>query len=62
MVPFIITIIAILVVVATSVALWWWRISARIAPYADELEKEKSRSSAAADEHIVVIGSSRKPS
>ena len=60
MVPFIITIIAILVVIATTVALWWWRISAKIAPYADELEKEHSKASAAADEHVVVVGSPRQ--
>lgn len=61
MLPFIIAIIAILVVVATSVALWWWRISAKIAPYADELEKEKARTRPPTDEQVVVIGSSRRP-
>lgn len=61
MVPFIIAIIVILVIVATSIALWWWRISAKIAPYQDELERERARAQKPADEHVVVIGSSRKP-
>ncbi len=61
MLPFIITIIAILVVVATSVALWWWRISARIAPYADEVEKQRARATKPADEQVVIIGTPRKP-
>lgn len=61
MVPFIITIIVILVIVATTVALWWWRISAKIAPYQDELEKQRAQATKPAGEHVVVIGSTKKP-
>jgi len=57
-VPFIITIIAVLLVVATGIALWWWRMSARIAPYADERERAAARALARkpANEHVVVVG------
>ena len=59
--PFIIALIAVLIVVATSVALWWWRISAQIAPYQDEVEKQRARAKQPTDEHVVVIGKKAPP-
>jgi hypothetical protein len=42
--------------VGSVVALWWWKLVARIAPYRDELEREeRQRSSASADEAEVVV-------
>lgn len=38
------------------VALWWWKLSRRIAPYKDELEREKARATnRQPDEHIVIV-------
>ena len=37
------------------VALWWWRLSRRIAPYKDELEREKARAGQATDDDRVII-------
>lgn len=38
------------------VALWWWKLSRRIAPYKDELEREKARAAGKPpDEHVVIV-------
>jgi hypothetical protein len=57
--PYIVAIILVLIVVATSIALWWWRLSARIAPYEDELDRGRAAGSTQPDERVVIV--SRKP-
>lgn len=37
------------------VALWWWKLSRRIAPYKDELEREKAEASAKREDAVVIV-------
>lgn len=39
------------------VAVWWWRLVARAAPYQDELDRSKGRAGQTrGDEGVVVVG------
>lgn len=56
---FVITIIAVLLVVGSLIAIWWWRVSARIAPYGDEVQRRNRREAERQREietNTVVIG------
>ncbi|MFN7020679.1 MAG: hypothetical protein ACK4WH_05030 [Phycisphaerales bacterium] len=55
---FVITIMSVLLVVGSLIAVWWWRISAKIAPYGDEAERararaEEARREAEANTHVI---------
>lgn len=51
---FIITVVAVLFVVGSLIALAWWRLARRIAPYDDELAA-KSRPPASDPHEVIVI-------
>jgi hypothetical protein len=38
-----------ILVFGSWVALWWWRLAQRIAPYKDELERDQARAAAERD-------------
>lgn len=55
---FVIIIMSVLLVVGSLIAIWWWRISAKIAPYGDEAERARAREEEArreleANTHII---------
>lgn len=58
---YILIVILVLVFVATGIAMWWWKLSARIAPYEDELEREQARAAAPRSEQVVVVGRKDTP-
>lgn len=54
-----------LFLIGSIIALWWWKLAARIAPYKDELGREnRSASNGTGNEDVVIIptppGSPRK--
>lgn len=57
--PFILTMIAVLLVVGTTVAMWWWKVSAKIKPYRDEVERDQRRAAAGQPDEVVVIKTER---
>jgi len=51
----IIIVMAIILVVGSAMALYWWNIAAQISPYKDELEKQAARKRASQDENVQII-------
>jgi hypothetical protein len=47
--------VALLLVVGSSIALWWWKLAARMAPYQDEIERHKKKAGAAEHPEVEVI-------
>ncbi len=56
--PAVLVIILGILVIGTLAAIWWWNISARASPYADEAARRRARDEAArreAEANTVVI-------
>lgn len=62
---FILIIVAALLLVGSGIAIWWWRISAKIAPYGDEAARARARAEEARREREanthVIHGFGEKP-
>ena len=52
---------AFILVVGGVVAVAWWKLAAKAAPYKDELARQKAREESGRDEHVVVLESPVKP-
>lgn len=51
----ILIVMVLVLVFGSAIALYWWGIAARIAPYQDEVERQRAREQAAKQEEVHVI-------
>lgn len=52
---------AFILIAGGAVAILWWRLAAKAAPYKDELEKQRARSAAGQPDQVVVLDAPVKP-
>jgi hypothetical protein len=57
----IISVAGAVLVAGSIIAVLWWGLAKKVAPYRDELERQKQREQAAKDEQVIVIDSPGKP-
>ena len=50
--------ILVLLVVGSLIALWWWRLVAKMAPYQDEVERQKGHGAAPEHPEVEIISRS----
>lgn len=56
--PAVLVIMVGILVIGSAAAIWWWRISAKVSPYGDEIERarareERARREAEANTHVI---------
>jgi hypothetical protein len=51
----ILIVMALILILGSGLALYWWNIAAKMSPYKDELEKQRARDDAARREEANVV-------
>lgn len=56
----IISVAGVVLIAGSVVAILWWGLAKKAAPYRDEVERQRQREQAAKDEQVIVIDSPGK--